>query len=92
MGLNAPSSNRLVGERMVKDEVEWLGRKGIELLEEYDRLRPSHNYTTFADVERIWQDVVAPKLPEFISMQEKWEGQEDLPGDSPWRKNKTVRF
>jgi creatinine amidohydrolase len=87
MGEDAGESNRLVGERMVADEVEWLGRKGRELLDAYDQLSPAHNFTTFAAVEQFWRDVVEPRLPEFITMQPKWENQSDLPADSPWGRN-----
>ena len=92
MGPDASLANRLTGERMVDDEVTWLGTKGKELLAEYERLKPNHNFTTYAAVEHIWQEVIAPRLPEFISMQEKWEGQEDIPSDSPWKKNMGIRY
>jgi creatinine amidohydrolase len=92
MGSDAALASRLTGERMVADEVVWLGTKGKALLDEYDHLKPAHNFTTFAIVERIWQEMIAPKLPEFISMQEKWEAQEDIPGDSPWKKNMSTQY
>lgn len=90
MGRDAGQASRLVGERMVADEVEWLGRKAAELLAEYDRLQPAHNFTTFAAVERAWQEIVAPALAAFKSMQAKWPWQADLPGDSPWGMNNAV--
>jgi creatinine amidohydrolase len=87
MGEDASLSDRRVGERMVADEIEWFGRKTRELLDDYDRLNPAHNFTTFETVERVWQEIVAPRLPSFITMQAKWEGQPDLPPDSPWQRN-----
>jgi len=91
MGENAPQANRLAGERMVMDEVEWLGRKAKELLDEYDQLQPEHSFTTFADVEMTWREVIEPVLGSFATMQEKWPWQEQpLPDDSPWKKNKPV--
>jgi hypothetical protein len=90
MGPDAPEASRRVGERMVADEIEWLGRKSAELLAEYDRLQPAHNFTTFETVERVWFEVVTPRLPAFLTMQEKWEKQGDLPKDSPWRRNNRV--
>ncbi|MDO8943175.1 MAG: creatininase family protein [Desulfobacterales bacterium] len=90
MGQDAPLANRLIGERMVADEVEWLGAKGRELLAEYDRLQPAHTFTTFEAVEQAWSERIAPRLPEFITMQEKWSGQSDLPADSPWGRNNRV--
>ena len=88
MGADARQANRLTGERMVADEVEWLGRKGRELLEDYDRLKPEHTFTTFAAVEQAWQEVVEPALPDFETMQQKWPWQDDLPADSPWGRNR----
>jgi creatinine amidohydrolase len=90
MGHNAHEANRLVGERMVADEIEWLGKKARELLAEYDRLTPQHNFTTFEKVEQVWTDVVAPQIPDFQTMQAKWPWQEDLPKDSPWHRNNKV--
>jgi creatinine amidohydrolase len=90
MGRNAGEANRQVGERRVADEVEWLGNKARELLAAYERLLPAHTFTTFETVERVWADVVAPRLPAFATMQEKWDGANDLPADSPWAANKPV--
>jgi hypothetical protein len=90
MGLDAGLSNRQVGERMVADEVEWLGQKGRELLADYDAQAPAHTFTTFDEVERIWHAVVAPRLPSFRTMQPKWDGQPDLPPDSPWGANQPL--
>jgi creatinine amidohydrolase len=90
MGQDAPLANRLVGERMVADEVEWLGNKGRELLAEFDRLRPAHTFTTFEAVEQAWAERILPRLADFITMQEKWSWQTDLPADSPWRRNNRV--
>ncbi len=86
MGGNARESNRLTGERMVNDEVRWLGAKARELLDAYDRERPSHTFRTFADVERVWEGIVRPVLPEFKSMQERM-GEDGVPEDSRWYAN-----
>jgi creatinine amidohydrolase len=91
MGKDAGQADRRVGERMVADEVEFLGKKAGELLEEYDLAQPAHNFTTFTEVERVWNEVVAPRLGEFQSMQEKWDWvPHDLPADSPWTRNNRV--
>jgi len=87
MGRDAAQASRLTGERMVADQVEYLGRKARELIAEYDRLRPAHSFTTFAEVERVWHEVVVPRVGAFQSMQEKWPGQADLPAGSPWARN-----
>jgi creatinine amidohydrolase len=90
MGKNAHEANRQVGERMVGDEVRWLGEKAKELVADYDRLRPQHVLRTFGDVERLWETVVRPRLPEFFSMQAVWDGQHALPEGSIWLANKTI--
>lgn len=87
MGPDARLADRRIGERMVRDEVRWLGEKAGGLLQEYDRLKPEHTFRTFADVERVWADVVLPKVPEFLTLLQKWEGQEDVPEDSVWFEN-----
>lgn len=87
MGPNARDSNRLTGERMVEDEVRWLGGKVRELLGEYEREQPRHTLRTFEDVETLWETVVRPRLGEFRTMQQHWEGREPPPEGSVWRAN-----
>jgi creatinine amidohydrolase/Fe(II)-dependent formamide hydrolase-like protein len=91
MGANAREADRRVGERMVEDEVRWLGVKADELLEAYERERPETRLRTFADVEALWRDVVEPELPGFKTMQMRWENQsEPVPEDSVWRVNQSL--
>jgi hypothetical protein len=91
MGRNARESNRQTGERMVADEVRFLGEKARELLVEYDRLKPEHTLRTFEDVERVWDEVVRPVFKQFRTMQLKWrDDQPELPSDSCWRENSGV--
>jgi creatinine amidohydrolase len=87
MGQDASESDRRTGERMVADQVEWLGRKAQELRAEYQRLKPVHGFTTFEIVERVWQELIVPNMANFQTMQEKWSWQQDLPEDSPWQSN-----
>jgi creatinine amidohydrolase len=88
MGRNARESSRRVGERMVADEVRYLGGKARELLAEYDRLRPQHTLRTFEDVERLWDEVIRPEVGRMRTMQQLWwEEQPELPADSCWREN-----
>ena len=87
MGKDAFQANRRVGERMLADEVEWLGNKAAELLADYERLKPQHNFTTFETVEKVWAEVVEPVVPGFKSMVQM-EG--ELPADSPWKANSGV--
>jgi creatinine amidohydrolase len=86
MGATAPQSNRRTGERMVADEVRWLGEKAQELLEAYRREQPAHRLLTFWDVERVWDEVVRPVLPEFKTMQHPPD-REPPPPDSVWHAN-----
>jgi creatinine amidohydrolase len=87
MGANARQSNRLVGERMVADEVRWLGDKAQELLAAYDAGRPQQRLQTFEQVEGLWETVVGPRLREFQSMQDLFPDQEPFPPDSVWHAN-----
>src|SRR5262245_33691913 len=79
MGANARESDRLVGERMVEDEVRWLGEKGRELLAQYRRERPAERLRTFRDVEALWRELVEPALPGFATMQDRWPGRSGEP-------------
>ena len=87
MGQDARLASRRVGERMVDDEVRSLGRKADELLAAYDEVRPTERLRTFGDVERVWTEVVAPRLSTFETMQDLWEGQGPPPEGSIWRAN-----
>jgi len=87
MGRNVRLSDRRVGERMVADEVRWLGQKGQELLAAYEREQPQQRLRTYAQVEALWDEVIAPVLKEFASMHDLWAGQEAPPEGSMWREN-----
>ncbi len=90
MGSNARESNRLTGERMVADEVRWLGDKAADLLAAFDAATPETRLLTFAQVEALWETVVRPRLGEFRTMQQHWDGRVPPPEDSVWRRNWTV--
>jgi creatinine amidohydrolase len=90
MGRNAREANRRTGERMVADEVRWLGEKARELLAAYEAAKPEHRPLTFEDVERIWEEEVRPKLPEFATMQSVWGEQAPPLETSGWRANWAV--
>ncbi len=87
MGDDARQANRLVGERMVEDEIRWLGAKADELLADYERLEPTERLRTFEDVEVVWEEVVRPRLKEFKTMQDLFSGQQPLPKSSRWHAN-----
>ena len=90
MGDSARESNRRIGERMVRDEVRFLGDKARELLSEYSRVQPQHTLRTFADVETLWENVVRPQLSAFETMQQQWPNVAPPAEDSVWRANWTV--
>ena len=90
MGPNAREANRRIGERMVADEVRYLGNKAKELIEEYDRLQPTVRLRTFVEVERLWSEVVEPALSGFRTMQEVEIPREALPEDSCWFANRRI--
>jgi creatinine amidohydrolase len=87
LGDSAPQSNRKIGEQMVRDEVKFLGEKARELLSEYSHLQPQHTLQAFEDVEILWRDVVRPKLREFETMQQHWQGRDAPSENSRWRLN-----
>ncbi len=89
MGANARQASRRVGERMVQDEARWLGTQARALLDDYDRLQPTQRLRTFAQVEAVWADVVAPALGQFESMKPFWDGSpaDHIPENSVWRAN-----
>jgi len=87
MGKTAYDSNRKTGERMVRDEVVWLGEKASELLAAYEADKPEQKMRTFEDVERFWDDVVRPQFKDFKTMQENWRDDPELPESSVWHAN-----
>jgi creatinine amidohydrolase len=87
MGANARESSRLIGERMVADEVRWLGAKARELLAAFGSQPHPPRLRTFADVERVWGTVVHPALREFKTLQQNWPGREPPPDTSVWKAN-----
>lgn len=86
MGANARESNRLVGERMVADEVRWLGEKATALLADYDAAGPTARHPlSFMEIERIWANEVLPQLPNFQTMQ--YLDRTSPSADSIWQLN-----
>ena len=82
MGSNAYQSDRRIGERMVDDEVAWLGNKMQELLDVYTQLNFTERQpVTFEEVEKIWSEQVTPALKTFETMQNSDEPPSE---DSQW--------
>ncbi|MEZ4713615.1 MAG: creatininase family protein [Caldilineaceae bacterium] len=89
MGPDAHQSDRRIGERMVADEVRWLGQKASELLAEYADSSPAARQPlTFMDIERIWAQEVLPVLPDFKTM--SYLERTPPPEDSVWRVNSEI--
>jgi creatinine amidohydrolase len=92
MGATARKASRRTGERMVADEVRWLGREVKTMLAEYQAVEPKKRKPlSFAEIERIWHDEVEPRLSEFESMREFFEAQSTPPPpESQWHLNWAV--
>ena len=87
MGSNAAEASRRTGERMLADEVRWLGEKAKELLDSYGREQPRQRLRTFEDVEVFWETTVRPQVPQFRSMATFFDHQEPVPESSRWHAN-----
>lgn len=87
MGPNARESSAEVGARMVEDEIAFLAAKADELLALWEREAPTARLVSFADVERLWADIVLPALPDFRTMQADWGESDQVPESSLWRPN-----
>lgn len=86
MGETAREADRRVGERMVDDEVRWLGEKADELLRDYEQHAPSSRTPlSFEAIEQIWAQHVLPAFPDFKSMQ--YLDRPPPPKDSRWQGN-----
>ncbi|MBO0701335.1 MAG: creatininase family protein [Candidatus Dormibacteraeota bacterium] len=89
MGADAGRSDRREGERMVADEVAWLGRKAQELLREFRDSRPAVRLRSFEAVEELWEREIRPRVPSFKSMQDRPGDASlpELPAASRWHTN-----
>ncbi|MCB1487374.1 MAG: creatininase family protein [Bauldia sp.] len=90
MGPDAYEANRLAGQAMVERQVAFLAATATELVAEFDRLSPTTRLSSFADVEAMWAEAVAPTLPDFLSMQRDPHGTGiAVPETSRWAVNWT---
>lgn len=86
MGPNAGEADRRVGERMVDDEVRWLGAKAAELLVAYETHQPAQRQPlSFMMIEQIWANEVLPRFHEFKTMQ--YLERTPPPAESRWQLN-----
>ena len=87
MGPDARRANRRIGERMLEDEVRWLGDKVRQLLAEYAREKPEARLVTYEQAERLWETVLWPAMKDCESMQTSLPSETDPPEGSVWRVN-----
>jgi creatinine amidohydrolase len=90
MGKNARDSSRREGERMVADEVLWLGAKVEELLAAYDAAADAPGLPTFESVEAFWESAVLPRVSDFASMQADFGLGTEIPEGSVWAENARI--
>lgn len=89
MGPNAYHADRRIGERMVDDEVRWLGAKAAELLTTYQEHKPAQRQPlSFMAIEQIWANEVLPRFHEFKTMQ--YLDRTPPPTDSRWQLNYVI--
>ncbi|MEZ4862937.1 MAG: creatininase family protein [Caldilineaceae bacterium] len=89
MGPTASLADRRVGERMVADEVRWLGAKAAKLLADYTQNKPAQRQPlSFMAIEQIWANEVLPHFHEFKTMQ--YLERTPPPADSRWQLNYTI--
>jgi creatinine amidohydrolase len=88
MGPDAREASRQAGQQMVERQVAWLVEKAMELVRQYDAAAPTARLRSFADVETLWRNVVAPALPGFLSMQlDPKKTAQSVPDRSRWSLN-----
>jgi len=86
MGPNAAEADRRVGERMVDDEVRWLGEKAATLLAAYAEKQPAERHpVNFMAIEQIWANEVLPRFHEFKTMH--YQDRTPPPAESRWQLN-----
>jgi creatinine amidohydrolase len=92
MGKNANLASREVGERMVRDEIQWLAGKAQALLAEYDPQASAPGLATFESVEVFWEQEIKPLIPQFKSMASVFDFGSSQPVDaqSVWYENVAV--
>ncbi|MFW5788854.1 MAG: creatininase family protein [Spirochaetota bacterium] len=90
MGEDAAGSSRREGERMVDDEVRYLGTKTRVLLDEYDSDVDRPGFPTYASVERFWLQTVRPLLYDFGSMEPDFGRGSVVPEGSRWMENSEI--
>ena len=84
MDPSAAESSRRSGDALLRHKTAYLGRVAAGLLAEHERLAPKARLLTYAEVESLWSEVVAPQFPTFSCMQ---DGDGTVPPDSRWHAN-----
>ena len=84
MDPSAAESARRSGEALLRHKTAYLGRVAAGLLAEHERLAPEVRLLTYAEVESLWSEAVAPQFPTFACMQ---DGDGTVPPESRWHAN-----
>jgi creatinine amidohydrolase len=95
-GPDADRSSRRLGEQLVAERVDWLGRKADALIAAWrapaiPAARTPGNplgAPTFEETERIWRDEIRPALRDFPTFRDL-PPEERVAPDSPWAPNET---
>ncbi len=95
-GPDAEASSRRLGERIVAERVDWLGRKADALIAAWRAPETPAAPTpgnplgalTFEQVERIWRDEILPLLATLPTFRDL-PPEERVAPDSPWAPNET---
>ena len=90
MGQDAKESSRVVGDRMVRDEANWIRNKVDELLDAYDPKADAPGFPTFESVEQFWDQKVRPELSSFRSMSVDFGNGGTVEKKSVWYPNWSV--
>ena len=69
---------------MIDHKARHLAQTVESLLADHERAQSSPLLATFAAVEKLWSEVVAPALPDFASMK---CSEFEIPEDSAWQLN-----
>lgn len=92
MGADARGADRRDGEAMAATEAAHLAQQARRLRDAYSATTPRHRLRTYADVERVWTEIVLPVVPELLSMRDGGEAWLAVPEGSRWFANWRVPY
>lgn len=86
-GMDAHDASREVGEQMVAEQIERLGRKAKELLDSYREPAGGRQPRSFAEVDELWAVTMREVFPKLEIMIQQVEGWPPPPATSRWTLN-----